>query len=379
MKPFAIYFPQFYPTPTNDAAWGRGFTDWSLVANANMRGLWARRAPRRGYYDGSSHAVHLSQIQEMRSFGLGGLALYHYWFYTQQELDAFENTLLSSDASQVQPWFLVWACEGWSRRWLGDPSTVVSLTPSPSDTEIERHCDRLATCFSHAAYMRLSGRPLFVWYHLHHFASAASVVDRYRQALDRRGFDALMGHFVKNPFDAQHAAIVDFSYLFEPRLFFGMQRVGRGSRSKRAYELFKRVAGDGLAQKSLMLLDRFQQRGRTYAAQDHLRYLHSVERRQFVDAIGGHVQEVLSPGWNNAPRYGERFTALGDVPETAFAELVHAPTRSELPLLINAWNEWSEGAAIEPCAYLGTRYLNGLGSVRHSAAAPLGERAIESL
>lgn len=379
MKPFAIYFPQFYPTPTNDAAWGHGFTDWALVANANMRGLWARRAPRRGYYDGSSRAVHLSQIQEMRSFGLGGLALYHYCFYTHQELNAFENTLLASDASQVQPWFLVWACEGWSRRWLGDPATVVSLTAKPSDDEIERHCDRLAACFSHEAYVRFNGRPLFVWYHLDHFASPADVVDRYRRALGRRGFDVLMGHFVKNPFDAQHGATVDFSYLFEPRLFFGMRRVGRGSRAKQAYEVFKRVAGDRLAQKTLMLLDRFQQRGLTYDAQDYLRYLDSSERRQFVSAIGGEVQEVLSPGWNNAPRYGERFTALADVPAAAFGELLRAPSRSDLPLLINAWNEWSEGAAIEPCAYLGTRYLDALGSAPDGAPLPFDAQAIEAL
>ena len=85
------------------------------------------------------------------------------------------------------------------------------------------------------------------------------------------------------------------------------------------------------------------------------------------------------PGWNNAPRYGERFTALADVPAAAFGELLRAPSRSDLPLLINAWNEWSEGAAIEPCAYLGTRYLDALGSAPDGAPLPFDAQAIEAL
>lgn len=50
MKPFAIYFPQFYPTKTNDDAWGAGFTGLALVANSNLRDAWPRRAPATGFY-----------------------------------------------------------------------------------------------------------------------------------------------------------------------------------------------------------------------------------------------------------------------------------------------------------------------------------------
>ena len=67
MKPFAVYFPQFYPTATNDMAWGAGFTDWALVANANMRKHWPRRAPAAGFYDGSSTTVHAHQMAEAKA------------------------------------------------------------------------------------------------------------------------------------------------------------------------------------------------------------------------------------------------------------------------------------------------------------------------
>ena len=73
---------------------------------------------------------------------------------------------------------------------------------------------------------------------------------------------------------------------------------------------------------------------------------------------------MLTSGWNNAPRYRQYFTEL-EVPDPdEFSVLLHASLSNpkysqEIPLLCNAWNEWSEGAAIEPCHYLGDTLLRG--------------------
>lgn len=359
MKPFAIYFPQFYPTPTNDAAWGQGFTDWTLVADANLRDRWPRRAPTRGFYDGSRPELHRSQMQQMRDFGLGGLALYHYWFYSHQELDAFERTMLQTRGTPALPWYLIWATEGWSRRWLGDSTPIATLSTRPDRAQVEAHCDYLARCFDHPTYLRWKGRPLFIWYHLAHFERPGEVIEQYREALCRRNFDTAFGHFAKNPFDVQHSHLTEITYLFEPRLFFGTQRVGRGAAAKGVFDRIEKLIGEKFAGRLMILLDRLQQSGTVYTAEAFLNYLSSSDRHQLLAAIPGDVQEVLSPGWNNTPRYGTRFTALQDVPADRFGELVRrACADSEVPPLINAWNEWSEGAAIEPCTYLGTRYLD---------------------
>ena len=360
MKPFAIYFPQFYSTPTNDEAWGKGFTDWILVANANLRDMWARRAPRRGFYNGASPDVHRAQIAEMQAFGLGGFGVYHYWFYSHQELNAFESTLLAERPGM--PWFIIWATEGWSKRWLGDPAALVRLSEEPTADEIEEHAEYLVRCFANPDYFRIDGRPLFIIYNLGHFARPELTIARYRQALQDRGFDICIGHFVKNPSDVQYSKLVDVNYLFEPRLFFGMNRAGRGVWAKRAHDAIRRVLGESLGSRLMLLLDRIQQRGTLYDAKEFLSYLVSDERRAITRSIDGPVQEVLSPGWNNTPRYSERFTALASIDATVFGDLVHEAGQrcTSLPPLLNAWNEWSEGAAIEPCAYLGSRYLDAM-------------------
>lgn len=359
--PFAIYFPQFHPTPTNDRAWGSGFTDWQLVEEANRAQRWSPRQPQRGYYDGSSPEVHAQQIHEALDAGLGGFALYHYWFHTHQELDAFETTLLASPEGGC-PWFLIWACEGWTKRWVGDPSVILELSPQPSDDEIARHCDHLARCFTHPSYLRWRGRPLFVWYHLAHFTAPQQVVARYREALRQRGHDVAMGHFIKNPFEVQYAGFMDLSYLFEPRLFFGTRRAGRGGGAKRVFDLVTRSLGKPFTDRLLVWLDRAQQKGTSYSDEDFLRYLRSSERQALVAQITGPVQEVLSPGWNNTPRYRERYTALEPLAPGDVEQLLRAALRrSDVPPLVNAWNEWSEGAAIEPCHHLGRRYLDAVG------------------
>ena len=365
MKPFTIYFPQFYPTPTNDSAWGQGFTDWMLVADANLHDRWRRRAPARGYYDGSQPALHLSQMRQIRDFGLGGIGLYHYWFYTHQELDAFERTLLQTPSSEAVPWFLIWATEGWSRRWLGDPTPIAVLSADPELADIEKHCDYIARCFDHPSYLRWHDRSVFIWYHLQHFDRPAEVIEKYREALARRHHSFYLGHFVKNPFDIENSKFAEISYLFEPRLFFGTRRVGRSSGAKRMFDSVEKVIGERRAAQLMILLDRFQQAGLSYSAESFMAYMASSERSQLVRTIAGDVQEVITPGWNNTPRYGTRYTALMDLPAEAFGETVRlACQKNTLPPLINAWNEWSEGAAIEPCAYYGTRYLDAIRAVQ---------------
>lgn len=363
MKPFAIYFPQFYPTSTNNQAWGKGFTDWALVANANLNNQWVRRAPRRGFYDGSASEVHLAQIDEMKSFGLGGFAIYHYWFYTHQELDAFESTVLARKPGL--PWFMIWASEGWSKRWLGDSTPILRLTDSPTDADIADHCDYLVKCFESSDYLRIDGRPLFVFYNLSHFASPESVITGYRIAMRQRGYDICLGHFVKNPFDAQYSNLVDVTYLFEPRLFFGMQRAGRSTAAKRVHDGLKRLMSQKIVSHLTLLMDKIQQRGVTYDEKLFILYLQSEQRENFIRDIQGPAQDALSPGWNNTPRYSERFTAMGNIDAQVFAQLLlkSSDRCKQLPPLVNAWNEWSEGAAIEPCAYFESRYLDAIAEI----------------
>jgi len=377
MNPFAIYFPQFYPISTNDKAWGKGFTDWTLVANANMRDWWSRRAPERGFYDGSVTKVHALQMAEARQAGIGGFAVYHYWFYTHHELDAFERTLMREPREAGLPWFLVWASEGWSRRWMGDATELVHLPASPSTAQIRHHCEYLAACFEHPNYVRVNGLPLFAWYNVGHFSDPARVLGEYRRTWTALGIDVHVAQFVKRPFDVRFSPLVDSNYLFEPRLYFAMQGQGGSIVAKRILDGLNRIGGERWTSRLLVAADRVAPRGKTYESAKFVQYLSSSRRQELITSLGSEAQDVLTPGWNNTPRYGRKFTALEDLPPDVFASLIaeRRGAAKGLPLLINAWNEWSEGAAIEPCAYLGRRYLDAI----RSTPAPLEPSPVQAV
>lgn len=362
-RPFTIYFPQFYPTPTNDQAWGKGFSDWTLLGGHNARLPSSdRRAPARGLYDGSDRNVHRAQIAEMRSAGIGGMGLYHYWFFTHQELAAVEQGLLG-DAGQGFPWFLIWATEGWTKRWLGDPTQILELSADPDDAAIQAHCAHLARCFSHPDYHRHEGRPLFVWYNLRHFDRPRQIVERYRHALSALGHDVCMANFIKNEADVPDCVFMDATYVFEPRMFFNFGRSDRGRLARRLFETTRATLGSRIADSLVVGLERARGQGvRNFAADAFVDYMRSPERARLLAAIPHGYQDVVSPGWDNRPRYGSSaYTALAPLTPDQFARLLaDACARSGLPPLINAWNEWTELAAIEPCAYLGRPYLDAI-------------------
>jgi hypothetical protein len=359
MDLFSIYFPQFYPIAINDKIWGKGFTDWDLVSIANMRKGWDRRAPRRGFYQGNSEETFKEQIREMKDNGLKGIALYHYHFDKSYELNEMEKYL--SRQSDID-WFVIWATENWSKRWIGDSETILELSTDPSQEYINEHVDYLNNLMKTKKYKKINGRPLFGFYKLDHFINPKKVVNDYRKSFARYNLDVYIFSIITNEGEIQQAHIVDGNYIFEPRFFFNKQRSFRDSKSRSFYVLSKKIFGEHFLNKLLLLMDRIQQNGQTYNFNDYLHHLVLSKKKILQRISEKKLNWILSSGWNNYPRYNKNYTKLNNPSSEEFEETLNfvSELKSELPPIINAWNEWSEGSAIEPCFYLKDRYLKSI-------------------
>lgn len=374
MKRYAIFFPQYYRIDVNDLAWGHGFTDWALVAAANTFNYWQRRSPACGFYDLSQDHHIRERFEFASAAGLDGFAIYHYRFDDGPELHAVERYLWRMGSPEGFKYFFIWANENWSTRWVGGKIRLLKeLSRSPDRQTIAQHVDYLARFMTSPSYTRIGDRPLFVFYRPDHFLDADVTLGLYREEFERTGLNPLLGFFVKNINDLQYSVLFDFCYLFEPRLFFNFQGVRKNPGAVLAYRTLARMFSPrALESISECVTSLLNKHSGTYSFGDFLKYFSSDARHRFVDSFHCPVQDVLTCGWNNAPRYRERFTRLDTPSVEQFSSMMNvvsnfSASRSEVPLLCNAWNEWAEGAAIEPCCYLGDAllksYLTKEGSV----------------
>jgi hypothetical protein len=373
MKRYAIFFPQFHKIKVNDLAWGYGFTDWSLVSVANAFDFWKRRAPMSGFYDLADEQVIERQFSSAAQAGIEGFGIYHYWFEDGSELGAVERYLSHAILPDNFDYFYIWANESWSKRWAGKDTEILKTVPAtPSAEQVREHVCYLKPFMESDSYTHVLGRPLFVIYRPEFFRDVEATLGLYREEFAKIGHNPLIGFCLKSLSDAEYAKMFDFCYLFEPRLFFNFSGVRKNKFVHSIYKKIMHAVPYKQAEKMSVMVGKFLNvASKTYSFNIFLKYFASAERNQLIEKLNCPTQNILPCGWNNAPRYRKQFTELQVPYANQFAAMLgnalcNKRCASDIPLLCNAWNEWSEGAAIEPCHYLGDALLKSYLSVEEN-------------
>ena len=337
-KVLAFYLPQFHAVPENDAWWGKGFTEWTNVARALPRfvGHYQPRIPRDlGHYELHGTAVLRRQAEMARGAGIHGFVFYMYSFNGRRLLDGPVEALLA-DPSIDLPFCLMWANENWTRRWDGSEHEVLlsqDYRPEDEPALIEtflRH-------FRDRRYIRLEGRPVLMVYR-------AGLIPRGAVARWRRLFAAAG----EEPMFVMAQSFGDR----DPRRF-GMDA---------AVEFPPHKLTEGLETISDLTMLDHAATARVY------RYDEVAAATDLLPQPYPLIRTAL-PGWDNdARRQGAGMTLHGATPEAYQAwlgRLVAAaqaqPVGGEALVCVNAWNEWGEGAYLEPDVHFGAAFLNATG------------------
>jgi len=337
-KVLAFYLPQFHPVPENDAWWGRGFTEWTNVARGLPRfaGHYQPRVPRDlGHYRLHGTETLRQQAEMARGAGVHGFVFYFYWFNGRRLLDAPLDALLA-DPTVDLPFCLMWANENWSRRWDGSEHEVlISQDYHRADepalaAELLRH-------FRDARYIRLGGRPVLMVYRAGLIPGTAAAVDRWRALFRAYGEDPVF--VMAQSFDDR-----------DPRPF-GMDAAVEFPPHKLT-NLVEPLNG------ALRMLDH-SATARVYSYDD-------VAAAADVAPVPYPLIRTALPSWDNdARRQGAGMVLHGSTPAAYQAWLgrligaaVAQPVEGEAVVCVNAWNEWAEGAYLEPDVHFGAAYLN---------------------
>ncbi len=341
----AYYLPQFHAIAENDAWWGTGFTEWTNLARGLPRfaGHYQPRVPRDlGHYSlggpDAGATVMRRQIEMAKGGGVGGFIFYWYWFNGHRLLEKPVEAFLR-DRSLDMPFALMWANENWTRRWDGAANDVL-MSQDYRPEEEGALIAELARHFKDPRYLRASGRPLLMMYR-------ASLVPETKKAVAgwRRRFQELHG---------------------EDPIFVMAQSFEDEDPRPLGFDAAIEFPPHKLAKRTVPIS----------ASLDYLDPDFTGTVFSFDEVARASLEELEAPfplikcaipGWDNDPRKQGNGTVVihGARPasyEAWLSELVERAVRSPLfgePIVcVNAWNEWCEGAYLEPDLHYGAAYLN---------------------
>lgn len=354
-KVLAYYLPQFHSFRENDSWWGTGFTEWTNLPRGLPRfaGHHQPRVPRDlGFYrldtaDGTETLRR--QARMARDAGVHGFVFYYYWFNGHRLMDGPLERLLA-DPSVDLPFALMWANENWTRRWDGAESEILISQDYRPEDDVAMVAD-FARHFRDPRYIRVEGgRPLLFLYRPGIIPSCSETVGRWRALFrDLHGEDPVivMAQAFGDTDPRRHG--LDGAVEFPPhKLTQHMPPVNH----------------------EIELLDP-EFRGKIY------HYDKVVEESLAEPHPDFPLIKCACPSWDNdARRQGSGLVITGSTPakyEGWLRGLVERarrhPTFGDSFVCINAWNEWCEGAYLEPDLHWGSAYLNATGRAVAGMAA----------
>ncbi|HYL98694.1 MAG TPA: glycoside hydrolase family 99-like domain-containing protein, partial [Blastocatellia bacterium] len=336
VKVFAFYLPQYHPIRENDRWWGKGFTEWTRVSRARPQfaGHYQPHLPERlGFYDLRLPEIRFRQAELAQAYGIHGFCYYYYWFGTKTLLERPLIEMLASPEPNL-PFCLCWANENWTRRWDGGEQEL--LIEQRYGPELDAALiDDLMPFFRDPRYLRVGGAPVLLVYRPGAIPEPLAAVARWRRAAREQGLPDL--HLVA----ALTFGLADPRPLgFDAAVEFPPHGVSLADNSKTIEGVESEFNG--------AIID----------------FRTAAQQRLAVPPAPYRLYRTAMAGWDNTPRRGRCATIFHNASPQAYGEWLRtlvAAARLGHPdhrlVFVNAWNEWAEGAHLEPDLRFGTGYL----------------------
>lgn len=354
----AFHLPQFHPIPENDAWWGKGFTEWTNVAAARpvVPGHHQPHLPADlGFYDLRLPETRAAQAELAREHGVDAFCYYHYWFTGRQVLQRPVEEIVGSGQPDF-PFCLCWANENWTRAWDGRSGETL-LEQRYSDADDLAHIRHLLPVLGDRRYLRVGGRPILLVYRTELMPDPRRTAELWRGEALRAG--------VGDPYlvrvESFQAGVDPATIGFDAAVEFAPD--------------WRRLPASPLSRlRRLVAYAGLQPRG--YREHRFVDYQELVDRMRSKPKPDYRRIPCITPGFDNSPRRrkdaliiaGSTPAAYGQWLQHVLQEEAKRPgPATEKLVFVNAWNEWAEGAHLEPCQRWGRAYLQAHAEARRRA------------
>ena len=340
-KVIAYYLSQMHPTPENDAWWGKGVTEWNNVSRAvpQFVGHYQPRLPGElGFYDLRLKENLVRQMELAQMYGIYAFNWYYYWFdgkrLLERPLDMYINSL-----DMNFPFCLCWANESWTKAFFGSSKEII-MKQSQTVESYRQFIVDIAPYLKDKRYVEVNGKKLLTIYKPQDVPDCKNTLQYWRDYCKENGVGDLYiigcwtsdqsEDFIEKGFDAisefQPGAILGYCNNMNENLSF----------------VNKKFSG---------------------AVYD---YKYIVENRIYKKNFPKEkMYHAVMPMWDNTPRrnYHGNLIYHGSTPalyKQWLEDIISFTRTSRLDdnlIFVNAWNEWGEGAYLEPDKRFGYAYL----------------------
>ena len=355
----ALYLPQYHPVAENDKYWGKGFTEWTNVAKAKplFKGHYQPRIPADlGFYDLRLPQVRKAQAELAKEAGIEGFCYWHYWFGNGKEVLQMPFDEVVKSGEPDFPFCLGWALHDWTTKtWEKGSSiakdTMIFKQEFPGEEDDIKHFYRLLDAFKDKRYIRVDGKLLFSILVPRAMPEPKRFMKLWNRLAKENGLPGF--HFVgiidsmptitkdniKNIDKAVDENISEVKAL-------GFDAVGTTDQK------YAELKTGGKFRKVCFAVVRKLFPG---ALLDKFDYSKIIDNFYSPSDRRDDVYPQLLAGWDRSPRSGRKaIIYYNNTPETfekaarKAVECVEDKAPEHRIVFLNSWNEWGEGAYMEP-------------------------------
>ena len=372
MKTIAFYLPQYYTFPENDEWWGKGFTEWTNVRKAKplYKGHVQPKVPKdENYYTLDKPEVMKWQIELAKNAGIAGFCFYHYWFRTGKMLMEKPVEMYLNHTELDFPFCICWANHNWARTWTGGDKDILISVEYGVKEDWKAHFDYLYSYFKDTRYIKEGNSPVVVIYMPNSIPDG--MMEYWNQLAIEKGFDGItyisqhQGYLVNEKVNKN----IQYSIQYEPD-FSRLEFVSNLTLKKWLVTFaecpaFARCMLTFYLRKGLYHI--------TGKKIDSLKWMKFDYDAVWERILSRKVNEdnripCAFVNYDTSPRKGANGTVyVGYTPEKFgkyFARLLEKAQKEYHSnyVFIMAWNEWGEGAYLEPDEEYGDANLRAVRS-----------------
>jgi hypothetical protein len=356
----AIYLPQFYETEYNNKWWEKGYTEWMACQRAKplFEGHNQPRVPlNKNYYDLSLKENIRWQMDLAKQYGIDGFAIYQYYSCGSKLLEV-PLELIRDDASLDLPFFLYWANHTWTKSWFGQDNTVIWEQKYGTEKDWKNHFEYCLPYFKDSRYIKIDDKPVYAIFNAWDIPDQDRFINLWNKWAKDAGLQGI--YFVKTLGRRDKHTLGKFSAAISREPVFTV------SCDEKMFEKIIRVSKtyiiDFINRKFLL----YKGKGIINGKISYDIVWNKILNREYFDK---NVFLGCFCDWDNSPRKSYNSSLMFGVTTEKFKQYfgklyAKALCIGSKMIVINAWNEWAEGAYLEPDEKNKYEYLEAINAVK---------------